>query len=323
MKIMIAGEYPIGTYERLRRELSMNQKNEIIKIDTKEQYDNMTEAEIIILRIFKASKEIIERNKNLKMILRWGAGYDTVDIETAGKKGIIVTNTPGANADAVSELTILLMLAVGRNILQHVRCLEKGEWSKNTFLNTSYTLKGKLVGIIGGGNIGRKVAEKVHIFGAKIQYYDAYRLTPEIEEKYQMQYVPMNQLLKTSDVITLHVPLNESTHNIIGKEQIGQMKQNVIFINVSRGGLVDEKELLSAIENRKILGAGIDCVEKEPLNPNDSMLKNPAIIITPHIGGGTADLQDAIIPMIVKNIKSFLEGNQVDYVVNNDWLKYK
>jgi D-3-phosphoglycerate dehydrogenase len=321
MKIMVAGEYPIGTYERLRRELSMDYKNEIIKIDTKKQYDSMTEAEIIILRIFKAPKEFIERNKNLKMILRWGAGYDTVDIETAGKKRIIVTNTPGANADAVSELTILLMLAVGRNLLQHVRCLEKGEWSKNTFLNTSYTLKEKLVGIIGGGNIGRKVAEKARAFGSKIQYYDTYQLSPETEEKYQMQYVPMNQLLKTSDVITLHIPLIESTHNIIGKEQINQMKQNAIFINVSRGGLVDEKALLSAIEGGKILGAGLDCVEKEPLNPNDPMLKNPAIIITPHIGGGTADLQDVIIPMIVKNIKLFLEGNQVDYVVNNDWLK--
>ena len=167
MHVVLAGNYPAHTYEKLRA-LLPETEFDLTAVDTPEAYEAMTDAEIMILRIFKAPREVIERNPRLKMILRWGAGFDSVDIKAAGENGVYVTNTPGANAGAVSELAVLLMLAVGRKLLCHTKSLAHGSWSKNTFLNSSFCLNGKTLGIIGAGNIGRQVAKKAQAFGAVI-----------------------------------------------------------------------------------------------------------------------------------------------------------
>ena len=279
------------------------------------EYEAMTDAEILILRIFKASRDVMERNPRLKMIMRWGAGVDSVDISAAKEKGILVTNTPGANAGAVSELAVLLMLAVGRKLLCHAECLKKGEWSKNTFLNQSYCLNRKLVGIVGGGNIGRQTAAKVHAFEARTQYYDVFRLPKEEEEKFGLSYVSFEKLLETSDIISLHVPLSESTRHMIGKEELSRMKKGAILINTARGGLVDDSALLEAVHSGKLSGAGLDGVEREPLSADDGLLEEPNIIVTPHIGGGTADIGDAILPMLVEDIRRFAEGRRPEHAV--------
>ncbi len=175
LNVVLAGTYPAGTYDRLRAALPADRFT-VTAVDTPEDYEALTDAEIMILRIFKAPREVIQRNPGLKMILRWGAGFDSVDIQAAGERGIYVTNTPGANANAVSELAVMLMLAVGRKLLCHTESLRSGVWSKNTFLNSSFCLHNKLVGVVGGGHIGRQVAAKVQAFGARVQYYDPYRL---------------------------------------------------------------------------------------------------------------------------------------------------
>lgn len=319
IKVVLAGTYPAHTFDTLKNLLPA-ERFELKEVCDPETYEAMMDAEIMILRIFKAPKAVIDRNPNLKMILRWGAGFDSVDIEAAGRKGILVTNTPGANAGAVSELAVLLMLAVGRRILFHTECLNRGEWSKNTFINCSYCLSNKLVGIIGAGNIGRQVALKVQAFGAKVQYYDPYRLSEEMEEKFQMTYVPLEKLVRTSDVISLHVPLTEETHHMIGKNEIGSMKEGAILINTARGGLVDDQAVAEAVRNGKLSGAGLDVVENEPLEPGDVLLEEPGIIVTPHIGGGTADIGDVILPMLVQDILDFADQKEVRHVVNQKYL---
>lgn len=320
MKVMVAGDYPEHTYEKLRKALP-ERSFELVCVNSPEAYESMTEAEILILRIYKAREEMMERNQNLKMIMRWGAGFDSVDIEAAGKRGILVTNTPGANAGAVSELAVMLMLAVGRKLLCHAESLKGGIWSKNTFLNHSFCLNGKLVGIIGSGNIGRQVADKVRIFGAMVQYYDVFRLSEEEEKKHQMTFVSLENLLKTSDVISLHVPLTDSTYHLIGAEQVGCMKTGSIIINTARGGLVDDKAVAVAVRSGKLAGAGLDGVEREPLAADDELLRDPNIVVTPHIGGGTSDLCDVIVPMLVKDIEDYAEGKEVMHVVNRELLK--
>lgn len=321
MKITLAGEYPEGTYEIFKKIFSKYQGIEFSKIDNLNDYNKMSDAEIMILRIFKVNKEFIERNKNLKMIVRWGAGYDSVDIETAGKQGVIVTNTPGANAGAVAELTILLILALNRKLINHVDCLRKNIWSKNTFLNESYSLSNKTVGIIGSGNIGKTVAKLLNSFGAKIIYFDPYRMNLEEEKKLAMEYKDFKTLLSEADIISLHIPLLDSTKNIIGEKEIAQMKKGALLINTSRGGLIDEEALLKAIENGHIRGAGLDGVLNEPLKKEDRLLTNPNIIVTPHIGGGTADLPEKIIPMIVEDILKFLYNQNITHIVNKKFLK--
>lgn len=295
MKVVLAGKYPARTFETLR-ELLPESQFELEAVDTPEAYDAMTDAEIMILRIFKAPAEVIERNKNLKMILRWGAGYDSVDIQAAGERGILVTNTPGANAGAVAELAVMLMLAVGRKLLCHHESLRQGEWSKNTFLNSSYSLNNKIVGIIGAGNIGRQVAKRVQAFGAKTQYYDEFKLTPAMETEFSLPYVTFEELIKTSDIITLHIPLTDQTKHIIGAKELERMKPGAIVINTARGGLVDDCALAAAVRDGRLRGAGLDGVEREPLSPDDELLQDPNIIVTPHVGGGTADIGDVILP---------------------------
>lgn len=320
MKIAIAGTYPAGTFEAFQKALAGKPELELLQIDTQEKFDQLEEADVVVLRIFKMPKEVVSRVKNLKMIMRWGAGFDSVDIEEAGKRGIYVCNTPGANAYAVAELTVALMLAVGRKLICHDRSIRQGEWSKNTFLNQTMTLNNKLVGIVGGGNIGRQVAQRVQAFGSRVQYYDPFRLPKEMEEKMNMQYVELDELIRTSDLITLHVPLMESTRHMIGEAEINKMKDGAILINVARGGLIDDEAVVKAVESGKLAGAGIDCVEKEPAMPGDAILNNPNIIVTPHVGGGSADISDVILPMIADNILLLAEGKPVKYVVNQEYL---
>ena len=322
MKVVLAGKYPARTFETLR-ELLPESQFELEAVDTPEAYDAMTDAEIMILRIFKAPAEVIERNKNLKMILRWGAGYDSVDIQAAGERGILVTNTPGANAGAVAELAVMLMLAVGRKLLCHHESLRQGEWSKNTFLNSSYSLNNKVVGIIGAGNIGRQVARRVQAFGAKTQYYDEFKLTPAVETEFSLPYVTFEELIKTSDIITLHIPLTDQTKHIIGAKELERMKPGAIVINTARGGLVDDCALAAAVRDGRLRGAGLDGVEREPLSPDDELLQDPNIIVTPHVGGGTADIGDVILPMLAQDIRDFADGNDVKHVVNREYLSGK
>ena len=322
MKVVLAGKYPARTFETLR-ELLPESQFELEAVDTPEAYETMTDAEIMILRIFKAPAEVIERNKNLKMILRWGAGYDSVDIQAAGERGILVTNTPGANAGAVAELAVMLMLAVGRKLLCHYESLRQGEWSKNTFLNSSYSLNNKIVGIIGAGNIGRQVAKRVQAFGAKTQYYDEFKLTPAMETEFSLPYVTFEELIKTSDIITLHIPLTDQTKHIIGAKELERMKPGAIVINTARGGLVDDCALAAAVRDGRLRGAGLDGVEREPLSPDDELLQDPNIIVTPHVGGGTADIGDVILPMLAQDIRDFADGNDVKHVVNREYLSGK
>ena len=318
-KIALVGQYPAHTFETLQ-ELLSDLPVELKAFDTQEAYDAMTDAEIMILRIFKAPKAVIERNPNLKMIMRWGAGFDSVDIEAAGQRGILVTNTPGANADAVSELAVLLMLAVGRKILCHTTSLRKGVWSKNDFINSSFTLVNKTVGILGAGNIGRKVAQRVQAFGAKTVYYDPFRLSEEREKAFNLKYMPMEELLPVCDVITLHLPLTDGTKHLIDAAAIEKMKTGTILVNTARGGLVDDCALFKAVQNGKLLGAGLDGVEREPLQPDDELFTNDNIIVTPHVGGGTADIGEAIMPMLVEDIRLLLNGQEPRFVVNRQFL---
>ena len=319
LKVVLAGTYPAHTYEKLRALLPV-ESFELEAVDTPEKYEAMTDAEIMILRIFKAPREVIERNPGLKMILRWGAGFDSVDIEAAGEHGVLVTNTPGANANAVSELAVLLMLAVGRKLLCHTECLEKGEWSKNTFLNSSFCLNNKLLGIVGAGNIGRQVAVKAQAFGAAVQYYDPYRLSEEMEKEFHLTYVSLEELIRTSDVISLHVPLTEQTHHMLGEKEIASMKDGAIVINTARGGLIDDHALAEAVKSGKLGGAGLDGVENEPLKPGDELLVEPRIVVTPHIGGGTADIGDVIMPMLAQDIIDYSENKKVKHNVNQKYL---
>ncbi|OON89098.1 2-hydroxyacid dehydrogenase [Pyramidobacter sp. C12-8] len=318
-KILLAGKYPAGTADEFRAQLA-GDGAEIVEATSQDALDASTDADAIVLRVLKASKGTLANKGKLKLICRWGVGVDSVDVPYASSRGIAVTNTPGANASAVSELAVLLMLAVGRNLMFHNRSIQNGVWSRTMFTDNAVSLNGKKVGIIGGGNIGRQVARRVQAFGAEARYYDVFRLAPETEKQFDLTFVPLDDLLADSDVVTLHVPLLDNNHHMLNAEKIALMKRNAILINTARGGLVDDKALLTAIDEGRLMGAGLDCVEDDPLPAGHPLLNHPNIVITPHIGGNTSDLGTVMVPMISDTLKKFLHGEKLKFVVNEKEL---
>ena len=318
-KILLAGKYPAGTADEFRAQLA-GDGAEIVEVTSQDALDASTDADAIVLRVLKASKGTLANKGKLKLICRWGVGVDSVDVPYASARGIAVTNTPGANASAVSELAVLLMLAVGRNLMFHNRSIQNGVWSRTMFTDNAVSLNGKKVGIIGGGNIGRQVARRVQAFGAEARYYDVFRLAPETEKQFDLTFVPLDDLLADSDVVTLHVPLLDNNHHMLNAEKIALMKRNAILINTARGGLVDDKTLLTAIDEGRLMGAGLDCVEDDPLPAGHPLLDHPNIVITPHVGGNTSDLGTVMVPMISDTLKKFLHGEKLKFVVNEKEL---
>lgn len=318
-KILLAGKYPAGTADEFRAQLA-GDGAEIVEVTSQDSLDASTDADAIVLRVLKASKGTLANKGKLKLICRWGVGVDSVDVPYASARGIAVTNTPGANASAVSELAVLLMLAVGRNLMFHNRSIQNGVWSRTMFTDNAVSLNGKKVGIIGGGNIGRQVARRVQAFGAEARYYDVFRLSPETEKQFDLTFVPLDDLLADSDVVTLHVPLLDNNHHMLNAEKIALMKRNAILINTARGGLVDDKALLTAIDEGRLMDAGLDCVEDDPLPAGHPLLDHPNIVITPHIGGNTSDLGTVMVPMISDTLKKFLHGEKLKFVVNEKEL---
>jgi len=319
LKVALVGIFPTGTHEMFEQMLP-DDLFEIDIIDTQEKYEALDDAEIIVLRLFKIHRKDVERNKKLKLIQKWGAGFDTIDIEAAGEHGVYVSNAPGANAYAVAEIAVLQMLAVYRNLIIQDQAMRKGEWTKTQYVDRSYCLLNKTVGLVGCGHIGREVAKRVQAFGASVQYYDAYRMSEEDEQLFDMSYVTLDDLFKTSDIISLHLPLNEATKHFVDKEKLALMKPTAIIINTSRGGIINETDLIEALKNNQILGAGLDCIESEPVDSKDPILNAPNVTLSPHIGGTSADLLVHMIPLMVDNMKAFCETGKAKYVVNEKYI---
>ena len=315
MKIALAGPYPAGTLEQFQKLLP---EQEFFAVDSQEAYDALTDVDCIIVRILKTPEHVLANKPRLKAVIRWGAGYDSVDIQAAGRRGIPVVNTPGVNAYAVAELALGMMIALNRKLLCYWGGVQQGRWDREAF--TSLSLNHKTVGIIGGGNIGRRVAALVQALGAQVLYYDAFRLPLEREQELHMTYVSLDELLERADLISLHVPLLESTHHIIGAEQLARMKPFACLVNTSRGGLVDDAALLQALHEGRLAGAGLDCVEDENSPVTKQLIETPNVLITPHVGGSTADLADTMVQEIVQNLRNIIDQRSVDHVVNQEFL---
>jgi D-3-phosphoglycerate dehydrogenase len=232
----------------------------------------------------KLTKPVIDAASNLELIVRAGIGLDNIDTEAAREKGIDVANTPAATTISVAEHTFGLMLAAVRNHGPANLSIKAHKWEKKLFSGTE--LYGKTLGIIGMGRIGLEVARRALIFGMKVVGYDIIPIRTDIE----VNQVPLDELLAQADIISLHLPFTEKTKHMISDREFQNMKDGVIFVNASRGGIVDEAALLKALESGKVRAAAIDVFEKEP--PGDfSLIDHPNVIATPHIGAAAKEGQ--------------------------------
>ena len=273
--------------------------------------------EVLIVRSStKVTSEVLASAAALKVIGRAGAGVDTIDVDAATRRGVVVMNTPGGNTISTAEHTMSLLLSLARNIPQAHAALLAGKWDRKTYIGTE--LHGKTIGIIGLGKIGREVASRCQAFGMMAIGFDPL-LGSDQALRLGIEVVTLDELFKRSDVITVHTPLNDETRGLIGDRQLAKCKDGIRLINCARGGIIDEEALLRALESGKVAGAALDVFVKEP--PGDhALLKHPRVIVTPHLGASTEEAQDKVARQIATQVADFLKGRGIAGAVNADVL---
>jgi len=260
----------------------------VVNPGTPEFYPAAAEAEYFLGLARQMGGEFFRAAPKLRLIQLLSAGYDRVDIEAARKAGVPVANNGGANAIAVAEHTLMLMLAVLKRVVRFHNDVVAGKWRAGDSTETRvYELAGKTLGIVGLGNIGKKVARRGAAFDMRIQYYDIARLTLDEEDALGVRFALFTELLQSSDVLSLHVPLDDSTRNMIGAREFGLMKSTAILVNTCRGPVVDEDALYRALKEGKIAGAGLDVFVDEPPANTHPVFSLPNVTLTPHSAGPT------------------------------------
>jgi glyoxylate reductase len=262
-------------------------------------------------------RELLAKAGPLKLIQQPSVGYQHIDIEACSERGIQVANTPNANTVGVAEHTIAMGLALLRNLVSANRSVREGRWEQTTLQPSE--LAGKTWGLVGLGQIGRAVALRLRPFGlAKVLYYDPRQAPKEVVKQHGVEYSPLPTLLKSSDIVSLHVPLTDSTRNMIGADELSSMKSSAYLINVGRGNLVDEAALADALRERVIGGAATDVFAEEPPSAADPLLQaqEDNILFSPHIAGVSSESTRRIMMMSAENIGRVLAGQYPLYVVN-------
>lgn len=264
------------------------------------------------------SAAVLARAPSLRVISRTGVGYDAIDVEEATRRGIVVCTTPNTNQHSVADMAVLLILACLRKLLEADRQLRAGQWTPQP---VGRELRGLTVGVIGTGLIGREVIKRLWGFEPLLLAYDVVH-SRELIERYRVRYVPLDELLAESDVVTLHAPLLPETRGLIGEQTLARMKPRAYLVNTARGPLVDEAALVAALRSGRLAGAGLDVFATEPL-PLDSPLRQldpNQLMITPHIAGVTEQSQVAMASMAVENAARVLRGEAPVSCVNPEAL---
>ena len=269
------------------------------------------EADFILGISSPISRQVIQAAPKLRFIQKWGAGYEKVDIQAAVERGIPVAATRTSNATTVAEHTILLILALLKKLLIADRSIREGRWIKMQLRTETTDLRGRVVGIVGLGNIGRSVVNHLQVFEVEAIYYDTFRLDPNKEEALKVRFVEFKELLTLADVISIHVPLTEETRGFFGRREFERMKRTAILINMARGPVIDEEALFEALSQGKIAGAGLDVFSREPPDPDSPLFKLDNVVLSPHVGGATYDSLLAVAQNVFRNIEAVANGQPV------------
>jgi D-3-phosphoglycerate dehydrogenase / 2-oxoglutarate reductase len=258
-------------------------------------------------------RSVIEAAQNLAVIARYGVGVDRVDIPAATARGIAVTNTPGANSVAVAELTIALVLALARDLRRADAATRRGEWPRLSGVG----LRGKTVGLVGFGSVGREVASRLRAFGCRILTSDPF-VPAETAEACGVRLVSLEELLAAADFVSLHASLHPTTAGMVDEGFLQKMKPGAFLVNTARGELIDEAALKHALEMGRMGGAALDCFSREPLPADHPLLRLPQVIVTPHTASHTDEATNAMGRMSLEACLAVLRGDRSPYTVNPD-----
>jgi D-3-phosphoglycerate dehydrogenase len=321
LKVVITdAEYPSFDVEKkVLSQLNVN----LVKCQctTEEEIiSNCRDADALLNQYAKITSLVIENLNHVKIIARYGIGVDNVDLDAATKKNIFVTNVVYDISD-VADHTIMLMLALIRKIFRVEESIKRIEWDWKKF-HPIPRIKGKTVGIIGLGRVGRQVARRLQGFDVHLLACDPY-IPSDVFTSYHARQVDHKTLLEQSDIVTLHVPLTKETRNMISTNELKMMKKKAILINAARGGIVDEKALCVALKKKEIAGVGLDVLEHEPITEENPLLQYDNVIITPHMGWYSEDTVDEVQRIAAEQVLQCLQGKIPTNLVNIAVIKSK
>ena len=283
-----------------------------------ERIEAARDADAMLVRTGAVTRALLEACPRLKIVSRHGVGYDAVDVPACTDHGVLVTITPNANATAVSEHALALMLACARKVTQADALLKQGKWAREPFVGIE--LSGRTLGLVGLGRVGSKVAHLAQGFGMTVLAADPYT-APERAAAAGVMLMPLEEMLPQSDFVSVHAPLTPDTHHIIGARTLPLFKHTAILVNTARGPLVDPAALAEALQAGRLAAAGIDVFEQEPFAADDPLHGLPNVVATPHVAGNT---QESLVNLAVdaaKNILAVFAGQMPDGLVNPEVLK--
>jgi phosphoglycerate dehydrogenase-like enzyme len=317
IKIVLSPKLPAPLVEVARSALPAGYQLQVVEQSLPEFFDAMEDAEFLVgFARTSLGSDFYRAAPRLKLVQLVSAGYDRVDVEAARKARVPVCNNGGANSIAVAEHTIMLMLAVVKKLVWHHNNVVAGKWRVGDFATARlYELHGKTLGIVGFGNIGKKVARRARAFDMQIQYHDILRLSEDQEDALGVRFALFPELLRTSDVVSLHVPLTDRTRGMMGREQFAMMKPSALLINTCRGPVVDEKALQHALTARQIAGAGLDVMLEEPPVADHPLFKLETITLSPHMAGPTWENWQRAFRNAFDNIQRVTAGDKPLWVI--------
>ncbi|MCS7108847.1 MAG: glyoxylate reductase [Sulfolobales archaeon] len=276
----------------------------------------------------KVTCDLLQESKNLRIVSQMIVGFDNVDVECATKLGVYVTNAPGIISEATADFTWALILSVARRVVEADNYVRWGEWERDKapwhplmFLGT--LIYGKTLGIIGLGAIGKAVARRAKGFNMKVLYYDVVKYPEEVLKELNVEYRELDDLLKESDIITVHTPLTKDTYHLINEERLKNVKKGAILINAARGAVVDTEALIKALKEGKLAGAGLDVFESEPLPQNHPITMFKNVVLAPHIASATYESRLEMALTAAMNLIAFAEGKVPPNLVNRDVVKVR
>ena len=263
---------------------------------------------LVIRSATQVTKELLEKAPNLKYVIRAGAGTDNIDKVECQNRDVKVSNTPGANNNSAAEHAIALMMTVLRHTAGADASMKAGKWEKSKFLGTE--LSNKKIGIVGAGNIGQIVAKRLAGFEPEVLFFDP--MVESLDLPYARKVKEVEEIFKTCDVVTIHVPLIEPTKNMVNDKMLSLMPAHSILVNCARGGIVNEDDLFHVLNEGLIRGAGFDVFATEPLQENSELRKLDNIVLTPHLGASTGEAQVRVGKMVINQLKEFFINNNLE-----------
>ena len=278
-------------------------------VSEEEQIEAVRDADFLIVYAARLGDEVMRAATKTRLVQLLAAGYDSMNLKLMRELEIPCANNGGANSWAVSDHAVLLMLSLYKRLLLADRSTREGRWIEPIDSFNTFEMAGKLVGILGIGNIGRQVARRVQGFDAVVQYHDKYPLPPERERELSVTLVPLEELFRTSDIVSCHTPLTPETRHIVSRDMIALMKPTAVLVNTSRGPVVDEAALIDALREGRIAGAGLDVFEQEPVDRDNPLLRMDNVVVTPHSAGTTWNTWSRRAEFAYRNIKGVWEDD--------------